>query len=275
MRRLLILVGLLAMMIMVVAAPAAAAGGFSTTLSYPAEAAYYSVAVDLIAGVPFRAHLQCALESTSWDTPGSIDPYLELYAPGDEPLIDSWIVAADDNGDQDCAGWYDAIIEYTPGVSGTYTLVAFKYAGNSGLGYLSLSGINNAISLPFPDGRINQEQWATAAVFCVVNGNIDIYAINASGVGSLVIREDWAALEALGIPAQNELRAQSEDGSIRLYRLSSGEWQINAPADGNENGYVYRWRECTPGGSSLSVGISGPFVYEEEGGGEEPPGEPQ
>lgn len=274
MKRTLLFVALLAMLLIVAAAPAAAAGGFSTTLSFPADGAYFLVSVDLTAGVPFRAHLQCAVESDDEDTPGSIDPYLELYAPGADPFLDSSLAWADDEGDQDCAGYHDAILEFTPADTDTYTLWVEDISYNGGSGFLSLDGINNASTLPFPDGRVNQEQWATAAVYCVVNGNIDIYAISAAGLGTLIIREDWAALEALGIPAQNELRAQSEDGSIRLYRLSSGEWQINAPANGLFDGYVYRWRECTPGVGGTNVPVSGPFVDECECSEEEPPGEP-
>lgn len=283
MRRYLILVALVAMIVMVAAAPAAAQGSTSVTLTYELGdwGPYYLISIELTEGVPLRATFQCALESEEEDTLGSIDPYLELYAPGVTPDFSSYEVWADDEGSQDCAGYHDAILDYVPAVSGTYTLLAQDISdpfddgseNNGGVGYLNLTGIVGGSVLPFPDGRINQEQWATAAVYCVVNGNIDVYAISAAGLGTLVIRENWAALEALGIPAENELRAESEDGSIRLYRLSSGEWQINAPADGNANGYVYRWRECTPGGGGSigNVGVSGPFTYEEEGEGEPEP----
>jgi hypothetical protein len=101
-------------------------------------------------------------------------------------------------------------------------------------------------TLPFPDERVNQEQWATAAIYCDDNGYLDIYTLDEDGAGTLVIREVYKELQALGIPEVNTLRAQSADGSVRLYRLSSGEWQLNAPADGLVDGYVFRWTQCMP-----------------------------
>jgi hypothetical protein len=254
-KRSLTLILLIIVLLMAASLPAQAAG-FSTTLSFPeGVSSYYTLTITLTAGVPFRAQLDCALESDDYDSPGSIDPYLELY---DADGI--YITYADDEGDQDCAGYNNAILEYTPTMSGIYRLEAWDISENGGDGILTLSGISGA-GLAFPDGRVNQEQWATAAIFCVVNGNLDVYAIDAAGVGTLVIREDWKALEALGIPEVNTLRAQSEDGNIRVYRLSSGEWQLNAPADGLFDGYVFRWTECTPGGSGGGqVSITGPTI---------------
>lgn len=274
MKRTVLIAALLVLLVMVVVAPAQAATTSLTFSFAPEEYTYYLVYVDLTAGVPFLANFVCVLQSEYYGTPGSIDPYLELYAPGTNPLEDEYVAWADDEGELDCAGAYDAILEYTPELSGTFTLLVQDISSGGGDGILTLDGVTLPTTLPFPDGRVNQQQWATAAVFCNVNGNLDIYAIDSAGVGRLVIRENWLALQALGVPEVNTLRAQSEDGSVRLYRLSSGEWQVNAPADSLLDGYVFRWTQCVPGGFNAPLPFSGPFddcICEGEGEGEEMP----
>ncbi len=62
---------------------------------------------------------------------------------------------------------------------------------------------------------------------------LSIYAINASGEGSLVIRltpeelAEWAAMTV----TQNTLIAQNADGTIALYKLTTGEYQLNVGPD--------------------------------------------
>lgn len=56
----------------------------------------------------------------------------------------------------------------------------------------------------------------------------------------LVIEYDLSELSA-ELPSENTLLAASEDGQIRLFRLTTGEFQLNAPTLSNENGYVLIW----------------------------------
>jgi hypothetical protein len=101
------------------------------------------------------------------------------------------------------------------------------------------------------DGRLNsicEEPYQTAAVYCRADGSIDVYGIT-DGVGWLAVRTTQSEIDAVGIPAQNEMIERSDDGTIRLYRLSTGEFQVNAPRwdniQGNlPDGYVFRFSEC-------------------------------
>lgn len=105
----------------------------------------------------------------------------------------------------------------------------------------------NCNDLPFvQDSRINRldlEPWQTVAIYCERNGAIDIYRINEQSEGYLVIHLTRDRIDALGVPTFNTLLATSEDGAVRLYRLSTGEYQVIAPRDGMFDGYVYRWQE--------------------------------
>lgn len=105
----------------------------------------------------------------------------------------------------------------------------------------------------FADGRINslaREPWQTVAIYCRPGGVIDIYAIDETTSGGyLVIRATPADIAAVGVPSNaNALIASSTDGDVRLYRLTSGEFQVNAPAvlggDLLRDGYVFIWESC-------------------------------
>jgi hypothetical protein len=57
-------------------------------------------------------------------------------------------------------------------------------------------------------------------------------------------------IDAVGVPAQNSLIDHSDDGKIRLYRLSTGEFQVNAPCwdrlRGNlPDGYIVLFGGCS------------------------------
>ena len=94
-----------------------------------------------------------------------------------------------------------------------------------GLPYLEGAGID--------DGRLNRfDVAAPVAVFPVeyaTGTGLHLYAIMADGVGTLVLEvtpEMIAAVPAM--PAENTLIAATPDGSIALYRLTTGEFQLNA-----------------------------------------------
>lgn len=72
---------------------------------------------------------------------------------------------------------------------------------------------------------------------------IDVYASQDSGSipNQLVINVPLAEINLAETPDVNTLIASSEDGLIRLYRLTTGEFQVNAPTETDENGYVIIW----------------------------------
>jgi hypothetical protein len=85
------------------------------------------------------------------------------------------------------------------------------------------------------------EPWRTAAVYCQPDGSVDVYAIQ-SGEGVFIFRATPAEINAIGVPAENT--PIMAGAGIVLYRLSSGEFQVNAPANGDPNGYVVTWPSC-------------------------------
>ncbi len=87
----------------------------------------------------------------------------------------------------------------------------------------------------------------TAAVSCN-NGDVTVYQINSQingGARSVAFQVSKADLDKIPQhPAANTLITQAN--TIRLYRLTSGELQINAPASSPEQGeYVYIWGGCS------------------------------
>lgn len=103
-------------------------------------------------------------------------------------------------------------------------------------------------TLPFVrDPRMNPIEYypyQTAAIYCI-NGRIDIYAIDPiTSNGTLVIRVLPDEIAAVGIPEINTLLDASPDGNIRLYRLNTGEFQVNAPLNNQRDGYIFIWDGC-------------------------------
>lgn len=101
------------------------------------------------------------------------------------------------------------------------------------------------------DGRLNsicEEPWQTAAIYCRADGSIDVYGITDS-VGWLAFRTTPSEIDAVGIPSQNSLLERSDDGKIRLYRLSTGQFQVNSPIWDNlrgnlPDGYIFQFNGC-------------------------------
>lgn len=158
---------------------------------------------------------------------------------------------------------------------GTFTapsVVSYTFSSNAHLNYsLQVTGaavdVQWSCDYPQPpppppsctnlDGRMNSicgEPWQTASVYCNLDGAIDVYAINESGDGTLSFRVTASAIAALGIPSTDAsedamMLGESDDGEVRLYRLPSGEFQVNSPIFDQmrgylPNGYVYIWDGC-------------------------------
>jgi hypothetical protein len=102
------------------------------------------------------------------------------------------------------------------------------------------------------DGRENpvcKEPWQTAAIYCRADGSIEVYGITDS-IGWLAFRSTPSEIDAVGVQSQNALIERSDNGTIRLYRLSTGEFQVNAPRwdrlRGNlPDGYVFIFGGCS------------------------------
>ncbi len=89
----------------------------------------------------------------------------------------------------------------------------------------------------FGDARLDQYSCAQpVATYCTAGG-IEVWDIDAGGVGTLLL----TAPAAGDIPASNQTLAQS--GDVILSRLSTGEFQVNA-LDGEGNPYVLVWDGC-------------------------------
>ncbi|MDX2140463.1 MAG: hypothetical protein SF123_20435 [Chloroflexota bacterium] len=111
-----------------------------------------------------------------------------------------------------------------------------------------VSGGGAAAPLLFADGRVNQQQWASASAYCRTDG-IEVWSIGADGRGQLaftVTREDVEAMETM--PEVNTLLAEAEGprGTISLWRLTSGEFQLMSPGEGSDSTklYIFIWSGC-------------------------------
>jgi len=92
-----------------------------------------------------------------------------------------------------------------------------------------------------PDGRINPGA-VEAAIYCTTRG-VKIIDIDIRGVATDSFLVPYAAIDAVGVPEVNTLIA--EHRGFRLYRLTTGELQLNAPPNWLNTGeYVFIWDGC-------------------------------
>lgn len=93
------------------------------------------------------------------------------------------------------------------------------------------------------DGRVNNlDSAAEAAVYCN-GGNIDVYDLDWSGNGTFVFRVTPAELNRVPANPQENTLIEGAPG-FALYRLTSGEIQLNGPADWEGKPYVFIWNGC-------------------------------
>lgn len=103
---------------------------------------------------------------------------------------------------------------------------------------------------PFADGRINQHQEASAAIYCGNNGAINVFSIDARGRGEDLFTTTARELNA--VPANPEANTVVEQltgprGPIQLWRLNGGLLQIVSPgqAGDNEKNYEFIFSGCS------------------------------
>ena len=94
-------------------------------------------------------------------------------------------------------------------------------------------------SIALEDGRINdrpEDNMQTAAIYCTADG-VTIWSVKDS-VGKFAFTATRKEIDAVPKnPVKNTLIKQAKN--IALYRLTTGEMQVNAP-----NNYVFIWKGC-------------------------------
>lgn len=99
----------------------------------------------------------------------------------------------------------------------------------------------------FEDDRINvRDVMATATIYCLPDGGVSIWDVNIMSQGEPAVAVTAAEIAAVPErPAENTLIAGIP--GISLYRLTSGELQVNAaPNFYGDPEYVFIWGGCTP-----------------------------
>ncbi len=172
-------------------------------------------------------------------TSGFHDPYLFVYRDGFNPAspLTNCVAGDDDSG----AGLLPRIS--TNLSAGSYVLVITSF-NNGATGAFSgyMAGPGLGIGTSFTDGRINRfEAYAQAAIYTTdyADGTgLHIYGIDdANGMGTLALEVTPAMIAAVPEqPAANTLIAASPDGRVALYRLTTGEFQVNTGP--NVEGYM-------------------------------------
>lgn len=110
------------------------------------------------------------------------------------------------------------------------------------------------------DDRINPQPAAPVALYCQDG------VVGLDRLGSPVLFASQAQIAAVGnTPAQNTLIVASADGVARLYRLTSGWFQVNVNMGAQE--YEFQWDACPPGHTITRVFDTTTFqtlVYHED-----------
>jgi len=106
------------------------------------------------------------------------------------------------------------------------------------------------------DYRINgfDAEPGPVALYCKANNDLDIYTIDwTSGASQLALRVPKATIDAVKTGSQHQLIAQQ--GAITLWRLNTGEVQLNAPYGDEKKVYVFIFGGCPYDGSGYTIVI--------------------
>jgi hypothetical protein len=92
-----------------------------------------------------------------------------------------------------------------------------------------------------PDSRVNPGA-VEAAIYCTTVG-VKIIDIDVRGAATSAFIVSYEDIDAVGVPEVNTLI--HEYRGFRLYRLTTGELQLNAPHNWIGSGeYVFTWAGC-------------------------------
>jgi len=190
-----------------------------------------------------------AVNSFQVDTAGTYTFTLLSYS-GSNHYSYIYVGFDPDNPANGCLGVVSAGLIGTPasvslGSNTIYYLVSDNDNSGESTFSVEVSGPGNVFyggQPVFTDGRLNNsDQWATFAVYCDAS-NIETYAIDSTGMGHLAFTTTPEEVDKLGVPAANRVL---EDGmGIRLFRLSSGEFQVVGAADAEGKVYNVRFGGC-------------------------------
>lgn len=97
----------------------------------------------------------------------------------------------------------------------------------------------------YDDGRLNNnDALETAAVYCTENGGLVIYGPPPpSSLWHIVLTVTTAELDSVPTHPDIDILIKS-GGGVNLYRLTSGELQINAPGVDAKGDYVFIFKDC-------------------------------
>lgn len=129
----------------------------------------------------------------------------------------------------------------SPGTLTTVTVTMFINDANAGTA-IDADLIQECSIPPPDDGRMNNiivDPEQTVAVYCRSNGIEIIRPVGNQPV--TVLFASIQEIATVGVPRTNTLIKASVD--VNLYRLSSGEFQVNAPGLGGKQ-YVFIWSGC-------------------------------
>ncbi len=129
----------------------------------------------------------------------------------------------------------------SPGTVATVTITLFINDANAGSA-IDVDLIQECSIPPPDDGRLNNivvDPEQTVAVYCRSTGIEVIKPIGNQPV--TVLFASFQEIAAMGAPYTNTLIKAGFDAS--LYRLSGGEFQVNAPGLGGKE-YIFTWSGC-------------------------------
>jgi hypothetical protein len=141
----------------------------------------------------------------------------------------------------------------------TITVVLYdNFSDNSLLSVTYTCGSTGSQSCVTGDSRLNPVclyPWETAAVYCLKDGSIQVYAVPQS-VGTVaftVTPSDLVNKGLTGKPSKNTQIASYSSPTyswfnVQLYKLSSGTFQINATTKDGK-GYVFQFPGCNSSAS--------------------------
>lgn len=196
------------------------------------------------------------------------DGYIFVYSGSFDPTNQTAnFVAGDDDGNGGIGTSDIAGLALTPGI--TYYLVTTGFEnGEEGTFTNTITGPGIiTIGTPIPvavaapagsdlflpnDNRINHAAWdraAPVAIYCQDDyQRILVWKIDFStgrGYHGPTINMSYAEAEAKGIPTQKNLLLAEADG-VQLWRLTTGEFQVNTRYPTEYKDWVFVWNECYP-----------------------------